>query len=187
VNFAPGGTKNRKAPPEPGAAVNVRAVMSRRVLVLLDVLCLTGVLWCAVLIGGLLGGSATLPTTPVVLVAAALVLPGFVAGILTNRRALRGRRPQSWFIPAVWAPPVELPRWGLLTAGVVLAAFWVVGLSAFAGMSSDSRPGTPATTQEVRHEQRFALGVLGGVGVGGTALAASAVLRERRTGQRRTA
>ncbi|WP_306208993.1 hypothetical protein [Actinoplanes sp. RD1] len=161
-------------------------MMSRRVLVLLDVLCLTGVLWCGVLIGGLLGGAATLPTTPVVLTAAALVLPGFVAGILTNRRALRGRRPQSWFIPAVWAPPVELPRWGLLAAGAVLAAFWVAGLSAFAGMSTDSRPGEPAA-HEVRAEQRFALGVLGGVGVGGTALAASTILRERRTGQRRTA
>lgn len=157
-------------------------------LLMLDVLCLTGVLWCGVLIGGLLSGSSVLATAPAVLVAAALVLPGFTAGIVTNRRALRGRRPQSWFITDVWAPPVELPRWGLIAAGAVLLAFWVAGISAFAGIGTDVRPGDAvALDQQVRHEQRFALGVLGGIGVGGTALAASSLVRERRTGERRTA
>lgn len=161
--------------------------MSRRVLLLLDVWCVAGVLWCGVLIGGLLGGTALLSTTPAVLVAAALVLPGFVAGILTNRRRLRGRRPQSWFIPDVWAPPVELPRWGLLAAGAVLAAFWIAGFGAFAGIGVDVPPSdTVAQARQMRHEQRFALGMLGGVGTGGTALAASSLLRERRTGQDRT-
>ncbi|AGL19348.1 hypothetical protein L083_5838 [Actinoplanes sp. N902-109] len=156
-------------------------------LLLLDVLCLAGVLWCAVLIGGLLTGAAVLPSGLAVLVAAALVLPGFTAGILTNRRGLRGRRPQSWFIPAVWAPPAELPRWGMITAGVLLLAFWIAGISAFTGLSENVRAGDRvALDRQVRHEQRFALGILGGIGTGGTALAASSLLRERRTGQRRS-
>ncbi len=161
--------------------------MSRRVLLLLDVLCLAGVLWCAVLIAGLLSGTTLLATTPAVLVAVALVLPGFIAGILTNRRDLARHHPQNWFISAAWAPPVDLPRWGLLTAGAVLAAFWIAGFGAFAGVSVSVPAGdTVAQDRQVRHEQRFALGMLGGIGVGGTALAASSLLRERRTGRGRT-
>ncbi|WP_067502573.1 hypothetical protein [Actinoplanes sp. TFC3] len=156
-------------------------MISRRALLLLDVLCLAGVLWCAVLIGGLLAGRSPLPSGLAVTLAAVLVLPGFIAGILTNRRGLRGRRPQSWFITSVWAPPVELPRWGMITAGVVFLAFWVAGLSAVTGLSENMRPGDPiAQDRQVRHEQRFALGVLGGIGTGGTALAASSLARTRR-------
>jgi len=152
------------------------------VLLLLDVLCLAGVLWCAVLIAGLVGGEAALPTGWAAGVAAALVLPGFAAGIVTNRRALRGRRPQSWFIRDVWAPPVDLPRWGLVTAGVVFLAFWVAGISALTGISQNPRPGDPVThDRQVRHEQRFALGVLGGIGTGGAAMAAATLVRERRS------
>ncbi|PRY27428.1 hypothetical protein CLV70_11013 [Pseudosporangium ferrugineum] len=150
-------------------------------LLLLDVLCLAGVLWCAWLIAGLLRGEAPLATGVAVPVAAALVLPGFIAGIVTNRRALRGRRPQSWFIREVWAPPVELPRWALAAAGVAVLAFWVAGISAFAGISENPRPGDQAQDRQVRHEQRFALGVLGGVGVGGTATAAATLIRDRRS------
>ncbi|MFI5936992.1 hypothetical protein [Actinoplanes sp. NPDC051494] len=156
-------------------------MMSRRLLLLLDVLCLAGVGWCGVLIATLLRGDTVIATGPAVTVAAALVLPGFTAGILTNRRALRGRRPQSWFIRTVWSPPVDLPRWGLVLAGAVLLAFWVAGISAFAGLSENVPPGDAvAQDRQVRHEQRITLGVLGGVGTGGTALAASSLLRERR-------
>ncbi|MEV6596099.1 hypothetical protein AB0M36_04445 [Actinoplanes sp. NPDC051346] len=161
--------------------------MSRRLLLLLDVLCLAGVLWCGALIAGLLGGRTLVATGVAVTVAAVLVLPGFTAGIVTNRRALRGRRPQSWFIRDVWAPPVDLPRWGLVTAGAALLAFWIAGMSAFTGIGENPRVGDRvALERQVRHEQRFALGVLGGVGVGGTAMAASTLVRERRTGTRRS-
>ncbi|WP_203838012.1 hypothetical protein [Winogradskya humida] len=156
-------------------------MMSRRLLLLLDVLCLTGVLWCAVLIGALFSGNALVPSTVAVTVAAALVLPGFTAGILTNQRTLRGRRPQSWYISRVWSPPGELPRWEMIAAGVVFLAFWLAGISAFTGLSETVRPGDHiAQDRQVRHEQRFALGVLGGVGTGGTALAASSLIRQRR-------
>ncbi|MFI5497333.1 hypothetical protein [Actinoplanes sp. NPDC051859] len=163
--------------------------MSRRLLLLLDVLCLAGVAWCATLIAGLLGGRTLVATGAAVTVAALLVLPGFTAGILTNRRALRGRRPQSWFIRDVWAPPVDLPRAGLIAAGAVLLAFWVAGISAFTSISDNPRTGDRvAADEQARHQQRFALGVLGGVGVGGTAMAASTLVRQRRTGTvRRTA
>ncbi|OJF13123.1 hypothetical protein BG844_16945 [Couchioplanes caeruleus subsp. caeruleus] len=156
-------------------------------LLLLDVLCLAGVLWCGALIAGLLGGRTLVATGVAVIVAVVLVLPGFTAGVVTNRRALRGRRPQSWFIRDVWAPPVDLPRWGLIAAGAVLMAFWIAGISALTGISDDPRAGDRASLErQVRHEQRFALGVLGGIGVGGTAMAASTLVRERRTGARRT-
>ncbi|UQU67278.1 hypothetical protein COUCH_13835 [Couchioplanes caeruleus] len=159
-------------------------MISRRVLLLLDVLCLAGVLWCGVLIAGLLRGQTLVPTGPAALVAAALVLPGFTAGIVTNRRALRGRRPQSWFIRDVWAPPVDLPRWGLVVAGVVFLAFWVAGISALTGVSQNLHPGDQVThDRQVRHEQRFALGVLGGVGTGGTAMAAATLIRYRNRSQ----
>ena len=162
-------------------------MISRRLLLLLDVLCLAGVLWCAVLIAGLLRGEALVPGGWAAGVAAALVLPGFTAGVVTNRRALRGRRPQSWFIRDVWAPPVDLPRWALIAAGAVFLAFWVAGISAFTGISQNPRPGDPVTQdRQVRHEQRFALGVLGGIGTGGTAMAAATLVREQRTGRRRT-
>ncbi|MFI7599805.1 hypothetical protein [Actinoplanes sp. NPDC049681] len=141
-------------------------MISRRLLLLLDVLCLAGVLWCAVLIAGLLRGGTIVATGLAVTVAALLVLPGFTAGIVTNRRALRGRRPQSWFIREVWAPPVDLPRWALVAAGIVLLAFWIAGISALAG-------------DRAADEQRFALGVLGGVGTGGTAMAAATLVRRR--------
>ncbi|MEV8505898.1 hypothetical protein AB0368_13850 [Actinoplanes sp. NPDC051475] len=142
-------------------------MISRRLLLLLDVLCLAGVLWCAALIAGLLLGKGVVSTGLAVTIAAALVLPGFTAGIITNRRALRGRRPQSWFIREVWAPPVDLPRWALIAAGIVLLAFWIAGISALAG-------------PRAADEQRFALGVLGGVGTGGTAMAAATLIRRRR-------
>jgi hypothetical protein len=153
-----------------------RVVISRRMLLLLDVMCLAGVGWAGVLIGGLLGGVRLVSTTVAVVVALVLVLPGFTAGVITNQRIVRGRNPQSGWVRSVWAPP-ELPRWGLVLAGVVFFAFWFAGISAIAGMG----PGTLATDTAVVHDsqQRFALGVLGGVGTGGTALAAASLVRGR--------
>ncbi|MET0492267.1 MAG: hypothetical protein ABW000_03955 [Actinoplanes sp.] len=162
-------------------------MFSRRVLLLLDVLCVVGVLWSAVLIGGLLAGVRWLPTTLAVAVAGVLVLPGFTAGILTNRRAVRGRQPQSGWVRSVWAPPADLPRWGLILAGLLFLGFWVAGFTAFTGMDEPDGPldtRTVDTAAYHRQEQRFALGVLGGIGVGGTVLAAASAHRARRAGQR---
>jgi hypothetical protein len=149
-------------------------------LLLLDVMCVAGVGWAAVLIGALLDGRRPVPTGPAVIIAAVLVLPGFTAGVILNRRVVRGRQPQSGWIRSVWAPP-ELPRWGLALTGVIVFAFWFAALSAIAGMSQEVPAGDNAAArrQDV-HQQRFALGVLGGVGAGATALAAGALVRGRR-------
>ena len=149
-------------------------------LLVLDVLCVAGAGWAAVLIGALLGGERLVPTGVAVVVAGVLVLPGFTAGIITNRRVVRGRQPQSGWVRSVWAPP-ELPRWGLVLTGLVFFAFWFAGISAIAGMSQEIAPGdTAGLERQVDHQQRFALGVLGGVGTGGTALAAASFARARR-------
>jgi hypothetical protein len=171
--FRPGGT---------GRQLACLLVISRRMLLLLDVLCLAGVGWAGVLVGALLGGVRLVPTALAVVVAGVLVLPGFTAGVITNRRIVRGRQPQSGWVRSVWAPP-ELPRWGLVLTAAVFFAFWFAGISAIAGMSQEVAPGDVAAQQrQVAHQQRFALGVLGGVGTGGTALAAASLARARRTG-----
>lgn len=155
-------------------------MISRRVLLLLDVMCVGGVLWAAGLVGALLSGVLLFPTAVVVVVAAALVLPGFAAGVVTNRRIVRGRQPQSGWVRSVWAPPVDLPRWGLVIAGVLVLAFWVAGISALTGLSQHVPAGDQAARdRQVSHQQRFALGVLGGLGTGGTTLAAASLLRSR--------
>lgn len=149
-------------------------------LLLLDVMCVAGVGWAGVLIGGLLGGDRLVPAAVAVGVALLLVLPGFTAGVVTNRRIVRGRQPQSGWVRSVWAPP-ELPRWGLVLTGLVFFAFWFAGLSAVAGMSERVPAGDGAAARrQVDHQQRFALGMLGGVGTGGTALAAASLARARR-------
>jgi hypothetical protein len=150
-------------------------MISRRMLLLLDVMCAAGVGWAAVLIAALLGGARLVPTAVAVVVALVLVLPGFIAGIVTNRRIVRGRQPQSGWVRSVWAPP-ELPRWGLTLAGLVFFGFWLAGISAISGLGEYA----PAGDRTVQNsQQRFALGVLGGIGTGGTALAAASLLRGR--------
>jgi hypothetical protein len=149
-------------------------------LLLLDVMCVAGVGWAAVLIGALLDGRRPVPIGLAVIVAAVLVLPGFTAGVVGNRRVVRGRQPQSGWLRSVWAPP-ELPRWALAVTAVIVFAFWFAALSAIAGMSQQVPAGDDAATQrQDDHQQRFALGVLGGIGAGATALAAGALARGRR-------
>ena len=141
---------------------------------LLDVLCLLGVLWSGTLIGLLLTGDRPFGTGLAVGVAALLVLPGFLAGIVSNRPTFRGRRPADGDAGTVWRPPVDLPVWALIAAGTLFLAFWVAGMTAFAGMDQDA-----VDAQQIGYEQRLGVGVLGGLGVGGTTLAAASVTRAR--------
>jgi hypothetical protein len=149
-------------------------VFTRRILLLLDLLCLAGVLWSAALIGGLLTGTRLFATGVAVGVAAALILPGLLAGIVSNRTTFRGRRPRDGHTPTIWRPPVDLPHWALIAAGTLFLAFWVAGMSAFAGIDQDA-PGP----QDAAYEQRIGLGVLGAFGVAGTTLAAASAARAR--------
>lgn len=151
-------------------------MFSRRVLLLLDVLCLLGVLWCGALIVALLTGRPPVPTGVAVAVAVVLVLPGLVAGLVSNRTTFRGRPPADGSAPTVWRPPVDLPHWALGLAGTLVLAFWVAGMTAFAGIDRDDPE--PA---RAGYEQRIALGVIGAFGVGGTTLAAASVARARRS------
>jgi hypothetical protein len=150
---------------------NVRPMPNRRMLLLLDVLCLAGVLWAGMLIGLLLAGRQTFSTTVAVGVAALLVLPGFLAGVVANRTTFRGRPPRDAGQPTIWRPPVDLPHAALAMAGVAFLAFWVLGMTGFAVLDRDSPD--PAA------EQRIALGVLGGLGVAGTTIAAAAYRQSR--------
>jgi hypothetical protein len=97
--------------------------------------------------------------------------------VVANRTTFRGRPPRDAGQPTIWRPPVDLPHAALAVAGVVLLAFWVLGMSAFAAMDQDRDSPDPAA------EQRLALGVLGGLGVAGTTIAAAAY-RQARTPRR---
>ena len=153
----------------------MRGVFSRRVLVLLDVLCLLGVLWCGALIVALLTDRRPLSTGTAVGVAVLLVAPGFVAGLVSNRTTFRGRQPADGSAPTIWRPPVDLPHAALVVAGTLFLAFWVAGMTAFAGIDrADPEPARAG------YEQRVALGVIGAFGVGGTTLAAASAARARR-------
>jgi hypothetical protein len=149
-------------------------------MLLLDLMCVAGVGWCAVLLAGLLGGAMPLPTSLAAAVAAGLVLPGFTAGVIGNRRVVRGRQPQSGSVRSVWSPPVGLPQRWIVASGVLFLAFWLTGLSALAGLDEDVPAGDAAALhRQAVAQQRFALGVLGGIGIGGTTLAAASLLRTR--------
>jgi hypothetical protein len=146
---------------------------NRRMLLLLDLLCLAGVLWAGTLIGMLLTGRQMLPSVVAVGVAALLVLPGFLAGVVANRTTFRGRPPRDAAQPTIWRPPVDLPHAALAVAGALFLAFWLLGMTAFAAMDQDQ------TTPDPAAEQRVALGVLGGLGVAGTTIAAAAYRQSR--------
>lgn len=150
-------------------------MFTRRILLLLDLLCVAGVVWSAVLIGALLTGDRLFSTGVAVGVAAVLVLPGFLAGIVSNRTTFRGRRPRDGHTPTIWRPPVDLPPWALIVAGLLFLGFWLAGMSAFAGIDQDH-----PDHHQPQYEQRIALGVLGAFGVGGTTLAAASAARAGR-------
>jgi hypothetical protein len=153
-------------------------VFTRRILLLLDVLCLAGTLWSAALVAGLLLGHRPFGTGLAAGVAALLILPGLLAGLVANRTTFRGRRPRDGHIGTVWRPPVDLPRWALGIAGVLILAFWVAGMTAFAGIDQDADMGSAAGSA---YAQRIVLGVLGAFGVAGTTLAAEGAVLARRS------
>jgi hypothetical protein len=145
--------------------------MPTRILLLLDALCLAGVLWSGALLTMLLMGRGELGTSVATGVAALLVLPGFIAGVVANRTTFRGRPVRDPHQATIWRPPVDLPHAALAVAGVVFLAFWLVGMTAFASLG----PGS----MDAAAEQRFSLGILGGIGVIGTTIAAAAYRQSR--------
>jgi hypothetical protein len=151
-------------------------VTSRALNSVLAVLCAAGVAWAAVLIGGLLAGEQFVPRGVPVPVAAALIVPGFVAGMVTNRTAFR-KVPRPRRMAAFWTP-TGVPQSARVAAGVLFAAFWIAAVTALFGLS-ETGCGAGSCARDAAAEQRFALGVLGALGVGGALLTASTAARSR--------
>ncbi|BAL91350.1 hypothetical protein AMIS_61300 [Actinoplanes missouriensis 431] len=163
-------------------------MISRRGLLLLSLMCGAGVLWSATLIVSLAAGARPFAAAVAVGVAAFLTVPGFAAGVLSNRRGYRTRQPMRPWRLASWVPP-HVPHWAAITAGLVFFGFWLAVVLAFAALD-----GNPAmkdgryvledhdrvieVNQEVYerqsdHQQQISLGVLGAFAVGGSFLCAA--------------
>ena len=157
-------------------------MVSQRWLVVCSAMCSAGLLWSAVLIGGLLAGVRLVPTSAAVGIAAVLTLPGLIAGILGNRWYYRTTRPRrSWRLTS-WVPP-HVPHWASMLTGVLFFGFWLAVVVAFVGLdgATELRDGQYVINDRGRitvvsqadyqrqldHEQQISLGVLGALAVGG--------------------
>ncbi|BBH63451.1 hypothetical protein ACTI_01360 [Actinoplanes sp. OR16] len=163
-------------------------MISRRGLLLLSVMCGAGVLWSAGLIVALAAGVRPLGAAVAVGVAAFLTVPGFAAGILSNRRGYRTQQPLRPRRLASWVPP-HVPHWAAALAGVVFFGFWLAVVLAFATLDGNPamRDGRYVLEDHDRvievnqvtyerqtgHQQQISLGVLGAFAVGGAFLCAA--------------
>jgi hypothetical protein len=149
-----------------------------------------GVTWSAALIVGLLAGVRLFPITIAVPIAAALVTPGFVVAVSMSASVARGRRARSAEFGRLFA---DLPRWALITAGVLFFAFWMAAMTALGGLAgnAENRNGRYVLNNHgsitvidkatydnaLDREERLMLGVLGGFGAGGAVLGGDSILR----------
>jgi hypothetical protein len=174
-------------------------MIRQRWLVVGGAMCAVGALWAAVLIAGLLAGVRLAATPVAVGTAAALSVPGFIAGVIVNRwyhRTLRPARP--WSLTS-WVPP-HVPHWMAVLAGAVFFGFWLTVVVAFAGLNgkTEVRDGryvlndhgrVTVVTQDdydrqADHEQQISLGVLGALAAGGTFLTGAVLLRSHEVHER---
>jgi len=165
-------------------------MIPQRWLIVCSAMCSVGVLWSAVLIAGLVAGVRLVPTPAAVAVAAALTVPGVIAGVIGNRWYYRTTRPRVRWSLTSWVPP-HVPHWASMLAGVVFFAFWLAVVVAFAGMDGEAelRNGqyvltengrtTVLTESDYDHrgdlEQQISLGVLGALAVGATFMTGAVV------------
>ncbi|SNS40133.1 hypothetical protein [Actinoplanes regularis] len=161
-------------------------MMSRRALLCYSVLCGAGVLWSGGLILALALGHRPVDKVVVVGVAALLTVPGFAAGILSNRRGYRTQQPRRLWALSSWVPP-HVPMWAALTTGVVFFGFWLAIVLAFfalegnPGINADGAYVLDRTTvvdeatyeRQLDHTQQISLGVLGAFATGGAFLCAA--------------
>jgi hypothetical protein len=147
-----------------------------------------GMIWSAVLIAALLAGVRLAPSPVAVGVAAALAVPGVIAGVIGNRWYYRTTRPRVAWSLTSWVPP-HVPHWASMLAGVAFFGFWLAVVVAFAGLDGDAeqRNGqyvvadngrVTVVTQadyerQVDLEQQISLGILGALAVGGTFMTAA--------------
>ncbi|MBB2943085.1 hypothetical protein FB565_002798 [Actinoplanes lutulentus] len=163
-------------------------MISRRGLLLLSVMCGAGVFWSAGLIIALAAGARPFDAAVAVGVAAFLTVPGFAAGILSNRRGYRTQQPRRAWRLASWVPP-HVPHWAAIAAGVFVFGFWLTVVLAFASLDGNPsmRDGRYVLEDHDRvievnqvtydrqtdHQQQISLGVLGAFAVGGSFLCAA--------------
>jgi hypothetical protein len=161
-------------------------MMSHRGLLWYSMLCGAGVLWSGGLIVALALDRRPVDKVVAVGLAALLTVPGFAAGILSNRRAYRTRQPRRLWSLASWVPP-HVPVWAAIAAAVVFFGFWLAIVLAFVTLKGN--PGIhpdgtytldnvtivdkPTYDRQVDHEQQISLGVLGAFAVGGAFLCAA--------------
>jgi hypothetical protein len=154
------------------------------VLAGLAIMSAAGAAWSGALIIALVAGARPLPLWLASLVAATLVAPGFVAAVATTAVAGQGRRQLLPRVP-LWA---GLPHWARLLSGGLFLGFWLSVMTAFMGIGGNAeiRDGQYVLNnhgsisvvdratyeRELSHEQRIALGVLGGFGVGAASMLA---------------
>ena len=167
-------------------------MFSRRVVPVLAAMGAAGAAWAAVLITGLLAGARLLPLGVAAAVAVVLVVPGFAVAVITARSRSRGRGPRQ---AEFWQVLRQAPRWALIAAGVLFAAFWLAAMTSFTGLHGDAsiqdgryvldNHGTltviskAAYDRELDHEERLALGALGGFGTVGALLCTGIAARAR--------
>jgi hypothetical protein len=163
-------------------------MMPPRLMVVCSALCSTGMLWSAALIAGLLAGHRLVPSPAAVGVAAALTVPGVIAGVIGNRWYYRTTSPRKAWSLTSWVPP-HVPHWASMLAGVVFFGFWLTVVLAFAGLNGNAqiRGGQYVVVDNGRvtvvteadydrqtdHEQQISLGILGALAVGGTFMTAA--------------
>jgi hypothetical protein len=157
-------------------------MIPHRLMVVCSALCSAGVLWSAVLIGGLLAGVRMAPAPAAVGIAAVLTVPGVMAGVIGNRWYYRTTRPRTAWSLTSWVPP-HVPHWASMLAGAIFFGFWMTVVVAFAGLdgNAEKRGGqyvlndhgriTVVTQDDYErqadHEQQISLGILGALAVGG--------------------
>ena len=100
----------------------------RRVVPVLVGMSLAGVVWAAVLIIALLAGVRPLPQVVAASVAAALVIPGFIASAAMTRSTPRRLGATN----GMWQLLRHLPGRVLAVAGGLFFAFWIAGMTALA-------------------------------------------------------
>ncbi|MET0418816.1 MAG: hypothetical protein ABW022_22605 [Actinoplanes sp.] len=158
-------------------------MIPQRVLAVCSAMASAGMVWSAVLIGGLLAGHRLVPTWLAVGAAALLTVPGVIAGVIGNRWAYRTTRPRPPWGLVSWVPP-HVPHWAAMSAGVVFFGFWLAVVVAFTGLDgkAEFRDGQYVSVENgqtsvisqadyerrVNLEQQISLGVLGALAVGAT-------------------
>jgi hypothetical protein len=168
-------------------------MVTQRGLVVFSALCSAGMLWSAVLIAGLFAGWRPVGSGVAVGVAALLILPGAIAGVIANRLFYRTVGPRRPWSLVSWVPP-HVPHWAAMLAGVLFFGFWLAVVVAFAGLNGNAElrdgryvlndHGRITTVsqadyeRQLNHELQVSLGILGAIGVGGAFMTAAVLTHE---------